>query len=292
MLEPLDAELAVLRRQRGPVLAGDGDERREIGALARQVLGELEAGARRGGIGVDRVVEQPEAVILAQALVLLPHLGDLAQVERDAQRIERRPPHRAIGVGARDHHEALGLLGRVAGALIGDIGRGRGALEQQRALAVVARTDLQHGLGETQPVGAVVGRHRHDLPEDLHAAAEIVALEGGIGLAPQRGGGLGHLPGFGLDLGFELDRRIGEIIALERFVGGDGGSGQQQDERSCEGSANEREHGGPPVPAGGGNPNGGHCKDERQNMSRSWPSYLRRWRTEPSTGVRQPRLNI
>ncbi len=135
-------------------------------------------------------------------------------------------------------------------------------------LAVVARPDLQHGLGEAQPVGAVVGRDRHDLPEDLHAAAEIVALEGGVGLAPQRGGGLGHLAGFGLDLGFELDRRIGEIVALEGLVGGDAGSGQQQDERSCEGSANEREHGGPPFPSAGESERG-HCKDERQNMSRS-----------------------
>ena len=75
--------------------------------------------------------------------------------------------------------------------------------------------------------------------------------------------GLVDLAGVGLDLGFELDRRVGEIIALERLVGGDGGNGQQQDERSCKGSANEREHGGPPVPAGRGNPNGGHCKDER-----------------------------
>ncbi len=110
MLEPLDAELPVLDRQRRLVLAGDGDERREIGALARQVLGELEADPRRGGVGIDRVVEQPEAVVLAHALVLLPHLGHLAQVEREPQRVERRPPQRAVGIAARDHHQALGLL--------------------------------------------------------------------------------------------------------------------------------------------------------------------------------------
>ena len=256
MLEALDAELAVLRGERGLVLAGDGHEGREIGALARQILGELEADARRSCIRIDAVVEQPEAVILAQALVLLPHLGDLAQIERDAQRVERRTPHRAIGVGAREHHQALGLLGGSSGALIGDIGGGRRALEQQAFLAIVARPDLQHRPGQTQPVRAVIGRDRHDLPEDLHAAAEVVALEGGVGLAPQRGGRLARLAGVGLDLGFELDRRIGEVIALEGLVGGDGGNGQQQDERSCKGSANERRHGGPPVPAGRGNPSG------------------------------------
>ncbi len=34
------------------------------------------------------------------------------------------------------------------------------------------------------------GADRDDLPEHLHAGAEIVALEGGVGLAPQRRGGL------------------------------------------------------------------------------------------------------
>ena len=92
MLETLDAELSILRGERRLVLAGDRDERREIGALARQILGELEADARRGRVRIDAVVEQPEAVILAHALVLLPDLGDLAQFERNAQRIERRTP--------------------------------------------------------------------------------------------------------------------------------------------------------------------------------------------------------
>jgi hypothetical protein len=79
---------------------------------------------------------------------------------------------------------------------------------------------------------------------DLHAAAKVVALERGVGLAPQRGGGLRHLAGLGL-IWAQLDRRVGEIVALERLVGGNRGNGQQQDERGC-GSANERDHGGPP----------------------------------------------
>ena len=52
-------------------------------------------------------------------------------------------------------------------------------------------------------------------------------------------------------------RRVGEIGAFERFVGGDGGDGQQQDERSCNGSANERAHGGTSIPVGVGKPDGG-----------------------------------
>ena len=260
VLEAFDADLPILHRERRLVLTADRDERREIGAPARQVLGELEAGARRGCIRIDRVVEQPEAVFLAQALVLLTHVGDLAQLERDAQRVERRPPHRAIGIAATEHQQALGLLAGIAGALIGEIGGGGGALEQQGAFAVIARTDLQNGLCEPEPVGAVVGRDRHDLSENLHAAAEIVALESGVGFAPQRGGGLGHLACFGLDLGFQLDRRVGEIIALERLVGGDGGDAEQHDERGCKRSANERGHGGPPVPVRRGHPNGGRTR--------------------------------
>ncbi len=240
----LDAELAILHRERGLVLAGDRHERGEIGAPSRQVLGELEAHARRGCVGIDGVIKEPETVLLAQALVLLPHLGDLAQIERAAQRIERGAPARAIHIGARDEEQALGLLAGTAGALVGDIGRGGRALEQPGSLVVRARPDAQDGPGDAQPARGIVGRNRHDLSENLQSAADVVALEGGIGLALQHGGRLGHRAGFGPDLGFEPGGRGGEIVALERLVGGNGGSRQQQNERGCAGSANEREHGG------------------------------------------------
>ena len=114
VLEPLHAELACLRRYRRLVLAGDCDERREIRALDGEVLGELKAdpGGRR--IGIDAVVEQPKPMILADALIFLPDLRDLAQVEGHAQCVKRRTPDRTIHVGAREHHQALGLLTRIA----------------------------------------------------------------------------------------------------------------------------------------------------------------------------------
>src|SRR4029078_10244243 len=138
VLETFDTELTLLRGERGLVLTGNGDERREIGALARQVLGELEAGTRRGHVGVDAVVEQAEAVILAHALILLAHLGHLAQIERNAQRVERRPPDRAITKAAPHHDEAFCLLARIARALIGDIGGGGGAVQEAWPLAALA----------------------------------------------------------------------------------------------------------------------------------------------------------
>ena len=55
-------------------------------------------------------------------------------------------------------------------------------------------------------------------PEDLQPGAEIGALEGGIGIGAQGRGDLGDRPGLALDLGFQLDRGIGEIVALEGLV--------------------------------------------------------------------------
>ena len=114
VLEPLHAELALLRRYRRLVLAGDNDERREIRALDREVLRELKTdpGGRR--IGIDAVVEQPKPMILADALIFLPDLRNFSQVEGHAQCVKRRTPDRTIRVGAREHHQALGLLARIA----------------------------------------------------------------------------------------------------------------------------------------------------------------------------------
>ena len=225
MLETLDAELSILRGDGRLILARHRHERREIHPLAGEILGELEANARRGCVRVDTVVQQSEAMVLTDAFVLLAHLGHFAQFKRGAQRVQCRTPYRTVGVGARDDDQALGFLPAVTRTLVGDVGSGRCAFEQRRAFAVVARPYLQHGFGKTQPVCAVVGRHRHDLPQDLHARAKIVALEGGISLAPQRRRGLADLTGLSLDLGFELDGGVGEIVALEGLVGGKGWGG-------------------------------------------------------------------
>ena len=170
--------------QRRLVVAGQRQERREVGALG-EILGELEAGARRGRVGIDGVIQQPEAVLVAQLLILAADIGDLAQVERQPQAIQRRPPQLALGHRAAEHGQRVGLLAGIAGALIGDIGRGRGALQQEGLFAGVRRPDLENGAGQPQPVAAVLGRDGGDLPEDLQAGAEIAALEGGVGVGLQ-----------------------------------------------------------------------------------------------------------
>ena len=108
----------------------------------------------------------------------------------------------------------------VAGALIGDVGRGRGALEQEGLFAGTGGADLEDGFGEPQPVGAVFGRGGGDLPEDLQADAEVGAPESGVGVGAQRRGGFGDRPRLALDLGLQLDGRIGQIVALEGLVRG------------------------------------------------------------------------
>ena len=100
---------------------------------------------------------------------------------------------------------------------------------------------------------AVLGRHHRDPAEDLQAAAEIVTLEGGVGVAPQRCGGRGHLAGFGLDLRLELDRRIGEVVALERLLGDGAARDMAKDKRVTSAASrpartDDENMGGPPSP--------------------------------------------
>ncbi len=145
MLQPVDAELLALAGQRRLVGAGQREERREVDPLG-EVLGELEAGPRRGPVGIDGVIQQPEAVLVAHLLVLAADLGDLAHVERQPQAIQRRTPQLALGHRPAQHGQRIGLLGLVAGALIGDVGRGRGALVQEGLFAGTGGADLEDGL--------------------------------------------------------------------------------------------------------------------------------------------------
>src|SRR5262249_37231486 len=126
-----------------------------------------------------------------------------------------RTPDLAIDIGARDHDQTLRLFGGIAGTLIGDVGGSGGALEQQVLFGVIAGADLPQFPGDAQPGYSTVGRDRDELPEDPHAAAVVAALEGRVDLAPQLGNGFRYLARFGFDLGFELDRRVGEIVAFE-----------------------------------------------------------------------------
>ncbi|MBA7478483.1 hypothetical protein ES707_13906 [subsurface metagenome] len=220
VLQPLDAKLLAFRGQRRLVGARLRHERREIDAFCK-LLRELEAGPRRRAVGIHGVVEQAEAVLVAHLLILPADVGDLAHVERQPQRVQRRAPQFAVGHGPAEHGQCVRFLARIAGALIGDIGRGRGALKQEGLFGRIHRADLEDGTGEPQPVTAVLGRRHGDLAEEVEAGAEIVALEGSVGVGLQRCRGLGDRPRFLLDLGLQLDGGISEVIALEGLVCGE-----------------------------------------------------------------------
>src|SRR6185436_2196730 len=64
--QPFDAELLFFRGDRRLVVAFERDERREIRALAGQVLGELETGAWASRIRIDGVIQNAESVLVAQ----------------------------------------------------------------------------------------------------------------------------------------------------------------------------------------------------------------------------------
>ena len=169
VLEALDAKLLLACRYRWPVHARDRDEGREIGATARQFLRELEAGARRNRVGIDGKVEQPKPVLGPQLFVLSAQIGGLAQLEREAQGIERTTPLLPVGKSSAEDGQAVGFQIAVTCALIRDVGGSRRAIEQQRLLAIIARLDLKDGAGKPQPARRIVGRDRDKLAEDQHA---------------------------------------------------------------------------------------------------------------------------
>ncbi len=123
------------------------------------------------------------------------------------------------------------------------IGRGARALEQQRALAVVRRADLQHRAGKPEPVGGVFRGGRDELPEQLKTRPEVIAAKGRFRILAQGRRGLVRLAGVGLDLRLEANGGFGEIVALVGFFGGGGGKTRRGDERGNEAGTEEREHG-------------------------------------------------
>jgi hypothetical protein len=57
-------------------------------------------------------------------------------------------------------------------------------------------------------------------PRICKADPEVGPPEGGVGVVAQRRGGFGDRPRLALDLGLQLDGRIGQFVALERLVRG------------------------------------------------------------------------
>ena len=179
MPQALDAELRALRRHGRVGGAGHRDVGREVDLAGREPLRELEAGARRGRIGIDPEVGDAEAVLLAQRLVGRAHRRVVGEPEARPVGVEGRAPQGADLEGLREEHERRRLVGARAGALIGHEGGRAHAAAQNAALARV-------GLGRPGgariggPVGAVRGIRRHRAGGELDRPAGLAA-----GRAPQ-----------------------------------------------------------------------------------------------------------
>ena len=282
VFQALDAELLVVAGDRRLVLAGHGDEGRQVHPLARQRLGELEAHARRGGIRIDAVVEHPEAVLVPHLFVLAAHVGDVAQRKRLSQRVERRTPLRAIGVASPDQDERVGLLVAVRGALVGDVGGGRRALEDRGAFALVGRPRLQDGAGEAQPVRCIGRRDRCDLSERVQGGVLVPAQDRCIGVAAECGERFRHRPGIGLDLSLRARGGFDKVVAVIGFVGGKGGKEREQQQRSRQAGAERREHRSASNPAMQGT-----SSTARHLRGESWRNRGKTWRCADGAQLRK-----
>ena len=80
VLEAFDAKLLFFGGQRGAVGAGQRHEGVEVHPLG-EVFRELEAGARRGRVRIHAVVQQPEALFIAQLFILAADIRDLLLIE-------------------------------------------------------------------------------------------------------------------------------------------------------------------------------------------------------------------
>ncbi|GJE71390.1 hypothetical protein CHKEEEPN_2936 [Methylorubrum podarium] len=227
MLEAVDADLGALRRDGGVGRARDGDVGGVIG-LRDEALREGEADPRRGGVRIDLVVEDAEAVLRAQALVGRAGLRLVPDREARPVGLQRRPP---LGLGRLDlaePGERPRLVRRILGAEVALVGGGaRAALQLEPggiigALLVVARR--VRGAGVVEPVANIVrvGRDGGGVGVQLGIRLGPLAPRGDLRLAAPLRGRLSARGRLALQRGLEPDARAREVLAQEGFGDGRG----------------------------------------------------------------------
>ena len=218
MFEAFDADLLVLAGYRRVGGAGDRDIGREVG-LAGERLGEVETDARISRFIVDLVIDDAEAVFLAQVFVSLADVLAVAPLEAGAVGFKRGAPvlmpHKEIG----EQGERARLIGRAAGALIGGIGRRGRALHQ---LPAPVRLRVVGGGAESRegdPVDVILRRGGDGGAKPGLGALVVARADGGFGVAAQLLRAASLQPGADgralLAQGFGEPHRVaGEILAL------------------------------------------------------------------------------
>ena len=209
VLEALDAELLIGAAHRRLLHAGDRHEWRKVGALGKR-LGELQAETRRRHVGVHRVVEQAEAVLLAHFVVIGLQLRRGMPLQRELQRIERRAPDLPLGVDAADERKRVAFVVPRRRAPVGDERRRRRAVHELVLLARVRGRHRQEGAPEPQPRGRLIGLRR-ELAEALRRGLGILGRDRRIHLAPQIGDRFRPRRRVAPDLGFQPSRALKQV---------------------------------------------------------------------------------
>ena len=131
VLETLDADLLAGRLDRLRRLAVDGHEGRVVDAGLDEFLRKLGADARRAGVGIDRVLDDAEALAGLQILVVGAHRGRILQREARLVGLERRAVHVAAIEADGDRREHVGA-GRGRAQQLVSVPAGRGGVPLQR----------------------------------------------------------------------------------------------------------------------------------------------------------------
>ncbi len=146
--------LGLHRQARG---VRDAHEIRQVRAVARQGLRELDADARAGGIRVHLVAADAEAVLRHQGVVLAAQAGVLPQGQRGSGGADGRPPGLAAGQCTAEGGQGVAPLGLGGGPQIG-IHRCGAALLLDPLLALpVLGLLVQCGARQTKPGGGAGG---------------------------------------------------------------------------------------------------------------------------------------
>ncbi len=176
MLQALDADLVVLGFERLRRLAIEGHEGRIVDAALDQRFGEFDAGTRRSAVGIDRVVDDAEALAGAQIFE-----GGLNF------RIRRK--FEACLVGAERRTPGLAVFERL-GERCQRVRAGRSTTGQEIAVdrrhrpfighRIIAGDGVGHA-GEFQPQRLIVGI---DGQRALHRSNGEIDIAAGEGSAP------------------------------------------------------------------------------------------------------------
>ena len=143
----------------------------------------MEAGTRRGRFVIDLVVENPEAVLFAQALIGGAHRRHVVACKTCTIGIERRPPLLARSIDVGQQHERRRFIGLCACPLISKIGGNSGVVLQlidRRRVGGNGKRGARIG----KPIACILDVGRDDLRKHPQRRLRIVSGRGCKHLAP------------------------------------------------------------------------------------------------------------